>query len=163
MLDIDNIIRLISNIMLELDTLVHHNKITKGNSMTEIEKYTKTSYTVALITILIGIFLITTNEEYHAVGTGFINAGSIVIFITFIRARRYRNGPVKDERTVKIGAYGLSYSWMITLILISLLFWIDLFDIVLLTVKQVLAILMVTMLVTAKGIQWYLFRKGDIE
>jgi drug/metabolite transporter (DMT)-like permease len=131
--------------------------------MGQIEKYTKTSYTFALILILIGIFMVAFQEQYQALGTGFINAGSIIIFVTFVKARRYRNGPVKDERTIKIGAYGLSYSWLITFVLISLLFWIDEFEITQLTVKQVLAILMITMLVTAKGIQWYLFRKGDIE
>lgn len=115
------------------------------------------SYTSAGIMILIGIFLVVTNEKYQTHGIGFINAGSIVIFITFIKARRYGKRPLKDERTIKIGAYGLSYSWLITFILISLLFWIDLFDIVHLTVKQILAILMFTMIVTAKGIQWYLF------
>jgi drug/metabolite transporter (DMT)-like permease len=131
--------------------------------MVEFEKYKKISYTIAVVFIFMGLFLVATNGEYQATGTGFINAGSIIIFVTFIRARRYRNGPVKDERTIKIGAYGLSYSWLITFILISLLFWIDLFEIVQLTIKQVLAILMFTMLVTAKGIQWYLFRKGDVE
>ncbi|WMW23996.1 hypothetical protein RE474_07755 [Methanolobus sediminis] len=102
-------------------------------------------------------------EEYEQIGISLVNIGTIAIFITFIKAKRYRNGPVKDERTIKIGAYGLSYSWLITFILISLLFWVDNFEIVMLTVKEVLAILMVTMIVTAKGIQWYLFRKGDIE
>jgi drug/metabolite transporter (DMT)-like permease len=131
--------------------------------MGQIEKYTKTSYTFALILILIGIFMVAFQEQYQALGTGFINAGSIIIFVTFVKARRYRNGPVKDERTIKIGAYGLSYSWLITFILISLLFWVDEFQIIQLTIRQVLAILMVTMLVTAKGIQWYLFRKGDVE
>lgn len=93
--------------------------------MTEIEKYIKFSYTFALIFILAGIFLITSDKGNQTTGVGFINAGSIVLFITFIRARRYRKGPVKDERTIKIGAYGLSYSWLITLILISLLFWVE--------------------------------------
>lgn len=131
--------------------------------MTEIRNYTKMSYTSAVILILIGIFLVVTYNDYQTQGIGFINAGSIAILITFIKARRYRKGPIKDERTVKMGAYGLSYSWLITFILISLLFWIDLFDIVHLTVKQILAILMFTMIITAKGIQWYLFRKGDVE
>jgi drug/metabolite transporter (DMT)-like permease len=131
--------------------------------MAQIEKYTKISYTFALILILIGIFMVAFQEQYQALGTGFINAGSVIIVITFIKARRYRNGPAKDERTIKIGAYGLSYSWLITFILISLLFWVEEFEMAQLTVKGVLAILMITMIVTAKGIQWYLFRKGDIE
>ncbi|MEZ5334524.1 MAG: hypothetical protein R2741_04420 [Methanolobus sp.] len=131
--------------------------------MDKLEKYTKISYSIALILITAGILLIAMVEEYQQAGISMVNIGSIVLFITFIKARRYRNGPVKDERTIKIGAYGLSYSWLITFILISLLFWVEEFEIAELTIKQVLAILMITMLVSAKGIQWYLFRKGDIE
>ncbi|MDY0387864.1 MAG: hypothetical protein RBT65_12220 [Methanolobus sp.] len=128
--------------------------------MTDDKKYTKMSYTSAVIMILIGVFLVATNEEKQAAGTGFINAGSMIILLTFIKARTYRNGPVKDERTIKIGAYGLSYSWLITFILISLLFLVEATGIIQMTVKHVLALLMFTMIVTAKGIQWYLFRKG---
>lgn len=157
MLDIVLIIRVIHNIMLELDI------ITTVIFMEKLEKYTKTTYALALVLIVAGISLIAMVEEYQQTGIGLVNIGTIVIFITFVKARRYRNGPVKDERTIKIGAYGLSYSWLITFVLISLLFWIDEFEITQLTVKQVLAILMITMPVTAKGIQWYLFRKGDIE
>ena len=157
MLDIVLIIRAIHNIILELDI------ITTVIFMEKLEKYTKTTYALALVLIVAGISLIAMVEEYQQTGISLVNIGTIVIFITFVKARRYRNGPVKDERTIKIGAYGLSYSWLITFVLISLLFWIDEFEITQLTVKQVLAILMITMLVTAKGIQWYLFRKGDIE
>ncbi|SFM47185.1 hypothetical protein [Methanolobus profundi] len=131
--------------------------------MEKLERYIKISYTLSLICIIAGIVLIAIVEDYHQTGISLINIGSIILFVTFIRAKRYRNGPVKDERTIKIGAYGLSYSWLITFILISLLFWVEEFGLAQLTVKNVLAILMVTMLVTAKGIQWYLFRKGDIE
>ena len=157
MLDIVHIIRIISNIMLELDI---RNIV---RSMEKLEKYTKATYALALVLIVAGISLIAMVEEYQQIGISLVNIGTIVIFVTFVKAKRYRNGPVKDERTIKIGAYGLSYSWLITFILISLLFWVDEFGIAMLTVKQVLAILMITMLVTAKGIQWYLFRKGDIE
>ncbi|WP_094227063.1 hypothetical protein [Methanolobus psychrotolerans] len=131
--------------------------------MNKLQKYTKISYTLAFALIMIGIALVAMFEDYQQSGISLINIGAIILFVTFIRARRYRNGPVKDERTIKIGAYGLSYSWLITFILISLLFWVEEFGVVQITVKQILAILMFTMIVTAKGIQWYLFRKGDVE
>ncbi|WP_342306271.1 hypothetical protein [Methanolobus sp. ZRKC5] len=131
--------------------------------MEKLEKYTKISYTLAFVLIMAGIILVAMFADYQQSGISLINIGAIILFVTFIRAKRYRNGPVKDERTIRIGAYGLSYSWLITFILIALLFWVEEFGIAQMTVKQILAILMFTMIVTAKGIQWYLFRKGDIE
>lgn len=131
--------------------------------MEKLEKYIKLSYTLAFVLIMAGIILVAIFADYQQSGISLINIGAIILFVTFIRAKRYRNGPVKDERTIKIGAYGLSYSWLITFILIALLFWVEEFGIAQMTVKQILAILMFTMIVTAKGIQWYLFRKGDIE
>jgi drug/metabolite transporter (DMT)-like permease len=131
--------------------------------MEKLEKYIKISYTLAFVLIMAGIVLVAIFEDYQQSGISLINIGAIILFVTFIRAKRYRNGPVKDERTIKIGAYGLSYSWLITFILIALLFWVEEFGIAQMTVKQILAVLMFTMVVTAKGIQWYLFRKGDIE
>ncbi|WP_342304147.1 hypothetical protein [Methanolobus sp. ZRKC5] len=128
-----------------------------------MEKYIKLSYTLAFVLIMAGIILVAMFADYQQGGISLINIGAIILFVTFIGAKRYRNGPVKDERTIKIGAYGLSYSWLITFILITLLFWVEEFGIAQMTVKQILAILMFTMIVTAKGIQWYLFRKGYIE
>ncbi|WP_292468715.1 hypothetical protein [Methanolobus sp.] len=128
--------------------------------MEKLEKYIKISYTLAFVLIMAGIVLVAIFEDYQQSGISLINIGAIILFVTFIRAKRYRNGPVKDERTIKIGAYGLSYSWLITFILIALLFWVEEFGIAQMTVKQILAVLMFTMVVTAKGIQWYLFRKG---
>ncbi|WMW21920.1 hypothetical protein RE476_11170 [Methanolobus mangrovi] len=131
--------------------------------MGKLEKYIKISYTLALAFIMAGIVLVAMFNDYQQIGISLINIGAIILFVTFIRAKRYRSGPVKDERTIKIGAYGLSYSWLITFILISLLFWVEEFELAQISVKQVLAILMITMIITAKGIQWYLFRKGDVE
>jgi hypothetical protein len=131
--------------------------------MTNIEKYTKIFYSFALIFIIAGFILAIFYEAYSQIAISLINIGTIMIFVTFIKARRYRKGPVKDERTIKIGAYGLSYSWFVSLILLTIIFWIDYFELVQLTVTQVLATMLFVMVITAKGFQWYLFRKGDVE
>lgn len=131
--------------------------------MDKLEKYIKMSYTLGAIIILAGVTLVTVIQNYQQAGISLINIGAIIIFVTLWRARRYRDGPVKDERTVKIGAYGLSYSWFITLMVIALLFWVDELELIRMNVKHVLGILMFTMIITAKGIQWYLFRQGDVE
>jgi hypothetical protein len=131
--------------------------------MKKPEKYRHIGYTLAFVLMMTGIAIIGFYEEYLTAGISLLNAGSILFFVTYLRLKRAQKGPMKDERTGKIGAYGLSYSWLITFILVSLLFWVEATEIARLTVKGVLIILMFTMIVTAKGIQWYLFRKGDIE
>lgn len=131
--------------------------------MDKMEKYTKTMYSIAVILIMAGVFVVAFVDGYQEMAISLINIGGVMIFITFIRAKRFKNGPMKDERTVKIGSYGLSYSWFVTLIVVAMLFWIDYFELVQLTVDQVLGLLILVMAVTAKGFQWYLFRKGDVE
>jgi heme/copper-type cytochrome/quinol oxidase subunit 2 len=131
--------------------------------MDKLEKYTKTMYSIAAILIMAGVGMVAFLENYQEMAISLINMGAVIIFVTFIRAKRFKNGPMKDERTVKIGSYGLSYSWFVTLIVVAVLFWVNYFGIVQLTVDQVLGLLILVMAVTAKGFQWYLFRKGDVE
>lgn len=68
-----------------------------------------------------------------------------------------------DERTKKIGAYGLSYSWLLTLILLFLLFWIDRLALIALTAGDVLLAAILVMTISAKLFQWHLSRKGDVD
>ncbi|MBN2109955.1 MAG: hypothetical protein JW705_02555, partial [Methanosarcinaceae archaeon] len=140
----------------------HYVRIMYGEIMEKLEKHIRLSYSLAFMLIMAGVILIVMSEEYQQAGIILANIGAIILFVIFIKAKRYRSGPVKDERSIKIGAYGLSYSWFVTFVLISLLFWVEESGSVKMTVEQVLAILMFTMVLTAKGIQWYLFRKGDV-
>ena len=131
--------------------------------MDNLERYTKISYSIALLLIMSGVAIMALFENNQELSIGLINAGTVIIFVTFIRTRRSRSGPVKDERTVRIGSYGLSYSWFTTLIIVTLLFWVDYFEMMQFSVNQVLGLLLFVMVLTAKGFQWYLFRKGDVE
>lgn len=131
--------------------------------MNKMEKYTKTMYSIAAILIMAGVAMLAFIGDHQEMAIGLINAGAVVIFVTFIRARRFKDGPLKDERTVRIGSYGLSYSWFVTIVLLAVLFWLNYFELVQLTVDQVLGLLILVMAITAKGFQWYLFRKGDVE
>ncbi|WP_406660131.1 hypothetical protein V7O66_09770 [Methanolobus sp. ZRKC3] len=131
--------------------------------MEKLERYLKISYSIATALILTGVALLVLSENYHQGGISLINIGAVIIFVTFLRAKRYRSGPLKDERTVRIGSYGLSYSWFVSFLVLNILFWIDNMALIKLTVAQVLAIMFFVMIVTAKGFQWYLFRKGDVE
>ncbi|SRR6056297_1380190 len=131
--------------------------------MEKQEVYIKISYSLATALILIGVALLTLFENYQQGGISLINVGAIILFVTFFRVKRYRSGPLKDERTVRIGAYGLSYSWFVSFLVLNLLFWIDNMALLKPTVPQVLGIMFFVMIVTAKGFQWHLLRKGDVE
>ncbi|MBC7085407.1 MAG: hypothetical protein H5T43_03450 [Methanomethylovorans sp.] len=100
------------------------------------------------------------NEELSNI---LINIGVALIAVLLIRMRRTGNLPEKDERTKKLGAYGLSYSWLITFLALNAIFWIDRLEFAQLTVSGVMFILGILMLVTAKGFQWYFLSKGDVD
>lgn len=114
--------------------------------------------TAILIGVLAGL-LNMGNEEVSIL----INIGVAIIVVLLVRLKRTGNLPEKDERTTKLGAYGLSYSWFVTFLALNMLFWVDRLQLVKLTVSGVLFILFVLMLVTAKGFQWYFLSKGDVD
>ncbi len=93
----------------------------------------------------------------------FVTFGFILVFLAGARLYRDDDGPLQDERTRKIGAYGLSWSWFLTFILLFGLFWLEYFDIFDPDAGTLSVILILVMGVSAKGFQWYLFRKGDVE
>lgn len=132
--------------------------------MEKAEKYTKLAYSMALLLIMSGVVMLLFFESNQELLLALINAGSIIIFVTFVRnRRRIKGSALKDERTSKIGSYGLSYSWITTLIIVTLLFWIDSFKLIQFNASQILGLLLFVMILTAKGFQWYLFRRGDVE
>jgi hypothetical protein len=59
----------------------------------------------------------------------FVTFGFILVFLAGARLYRDGNGPLQDERTRKIGAYGLAGSWFLTFLLLFIFFWLDHFDI----------------------------------
>ena len=91
-----------------------------------------------------------------------ISAGSVLMVISAFRLtgrERYQ----QDERTKKIGAYGLSWSWFLTFIVLFVIFWISVLGLVSFDVSTLVVFLILLMGVSAKGFQWWFFRKGDVE
>jgi len=80
-----------------------------------------------------------------------------------LRHRQYRDGPESDERSKKIGAYGLSYAWLTGIIFISVLYWLDIMGILLLGTQVVLALSLMVLVISAVIYQIYLFQRGDVE
>jgi len=96
-------------------------------------------------------------------GTILITGGCAFLAVGILRHRQYRDGPESDERSKKIGAYGLSYAWLTGIIFISVLYWLDIMGILLLGTQVVLALSLMVLVISAVICQIYLFQRGDVE
>ncbi len=123
----------------------------------------KYSLYAAIAAVVIGILASILQVGDEEISNILINIGGAIIAVLLVRIRRTGNLPEKDERTKKLGAYVLSYSWFITFFMLNLLYWIDRLHFAHLTVSNVIIILFILMLVTAKGFQWYFLSKGDVD
>lgn len=88
----------------------------------------------------------------------------LTFFITgIIRHRRYGESPESDERSKRIGAYGLSYSWFTGLLFITALYWLDYSGVVQVETQLALALSVIVLALSAVIYQTYLFRRGYID
>jgi len=122
-------------------------------------------YTLVLgITIMVaGMLSIAFQEVDKSVSISLISIGLIILLVTVFRLFRKGELPDRDERTKKLAAYGITYSWLLTLVLITVLYWMEYFKLVELTVGGVLGILLFFMIVSSNVFRWYFMQKGDVE
>ncbi len=92
-----------------------------------------------------------------------ITVGIVLIVSVLIRLIKYRDLPEKDERTVKISNTALSYSWLATLIFISMLFWVDYLELVEMAVAEVIGATYFVMIAVALVFVRYFNWRGDVE
>jgi len=123
-----------------------------------------------LYRIIIGALMITSGivSILLTVGEAIINtlllAAGFAFLITGIsRHRKYGDEPESDERSKKIGAYGITYAWLTGLFFMFGLFWLDYLDVLRLSTQNALALSVVVLALSAVIYQIYLFRKGDVE
>ena len=89
-------------------------------------------------------------------------AGIVFIVLGVVKHKVYGEGPEADERTKKISAFAISYSWVVTLVLVCVLLLLDHFNILRMPAMAALGLTMLVMIAVAVVFQWYLKRKGDI-
>jgi hypothetical protein len=123
-----------------------------------------------LYRIIIGILMVVSGLVSMIMTSGEAITGTILLVagITFlltgiIRHKKYGDEPESDERSKKIGAYGLSWAWLTGLFFMFGLFWLDYLNIVKLGTQIALALSIVVLALSAGLYQVYLFRKGDVE
>ena len=117
---------------------------------------------IGALMLISGVVFITMSPGESVIGS-FLFFGGLAFFITgMIRQLRYGDGPESDERSRKIGAYGLSYAWLTGILFMFMLFWADYLGVLKLNAQVALALSIIVLTLSALIYQIYLFRKGDV-
>lgn len=116
-----------------------------------------------IVIMLLGILSVAFNKFNMSASIFLINLGLIIVILTIVRSLRQGELPDRDERTKKLAAYGITYSWLLTLVLIAVLYWVEYFKLVGLNASNVLGILLIFMSISAYVFKWYFMQKGDVE
>jgi predicted CDP-diglyceride synthetase/phosphatidate cytidylyltransferase len=116
-----------------------------------------------IILIFLGIFFQVTNLAKAIIPLIFINTGTILIVISVLTHNKFGAGITQDERTRTLSTRAIAYSWLLTFVLVNILFWFDYLKFVDFKVEQVLAITLFTMTLSAGILQSYFKHKGVIN
>lgn len=118
---------------------------------------------IGALMLISGIIFIVMTTGEAIIGTMLLAAGFAFLITGISRHRKYGDDPESDERSKKIGAYGITYAWLTGLFFMTGLFWLDYLNILLLSTQNALALSVVVLALSAVIYQTYLFRKGDVE
>jgi hypothetical protein len=117
---------------------------------------------IGALMIISGIVSILLTAGDAIIGTMLLCAGFAFLGTGIIRHRRDGEGPESDERSKKIGAYGLSWAWLTGLLFMFGLFWLDYLGILRLSTQNSIAVSILVLSLSAVLYQALLFRKGDV-
>ena len=118
---------------------------------------------IGILMVTYGLAVIVMSGGDAVVGIVLLTAGFVFLITGIRRHQRYGDDPESDERSKKIGAYGLSYAWLTGLFFMTGLFWLDYAGWLRLGTQNALAISVIVLALSAVLFQAYLFRKGDVE
>ena len=115
--------------------------------------------------ILLGGILLTVLDiaSEKIAQAGVITMGMVMIVIGVINTIKKREGPAKDELTRKIADRAAAYSWVITLIALMMVFWLNHFEVVTFSVNAIIGITYVVMVVTMVFYQKKFWKEGDVK
>ena len=118
---------------------------------------------IGALMILSGLVSMILTDGEAGVGAMLLAAGIVFLCTGISQHRKYGDDPESDERSKKIGAYGLSYAWLTGLIFMFGLFWLDYLGVAKLSVQTALMASIFVLALSAVIYQIWLFRKGDVE
>jgi hypothetical protein len=118
---------------------------------------------VALLFIGLAEMLLAPAGVAENIAIPLVSIGFILVLIAGARYFRGEKTYQQDERIKRIGAYGLSWSWFLTFIVLFVVFLMNYLGLAFFDVGTLAVFLILLMGVSAKGFQWWFFRKGDVE
>ncbi len=118
---------------------------------------------IGILMVAYGLAVLLMSGGDAVIGTVLLCAGLAFLITGAIRHRKYGDDPESDERSKKIGAYGITYAWLTGLFFMTALFWLDYTGLLMLTTQNALAISVVVLVLSAVAYQAWLFRKGDVD
>jgi len=117
---------------------------------------------IGALMLISGIVSILLSAGEAGIGS-MLTAAGIVFLVTGIKNHRnYGDEPESDERSKKIGAYGLSYAWLTGLLFMFCLFWLDYLNLLRLNAQNALVFSILVLALSAVCYQAWLFRRGDV-
>ncbi|MEF2175603.1 MAG: hypothetical protein V3575_03960 [Candidatus Absconditabacteria bacterium] len=117
-----------------------------------------------IIGIVLAIFAVIPlyNGNYSA-GSFILTMGLVLIISNLIYIKRGDANYKKDERTKKIAAYAAFYSWLITILGVSVIYLMTKLQFVTLALEEFLSFLILFMVVSLYIFYYYFSSKGDIQ
>ncbi|HWQ63285.1 MAG TPA: hypothetical protein VN429_02630 [Methanospirillum sp.] len=94
--------------------------------------------------------------------TGLIAAGMIIIMLGVRMKERTGDIGIQDERSMRIGTYGISYSWYLTFLTIVCIGWLSGLKVISIDGASICLLLIILMPVSGMIFQWYFNMKGDV-
>lgn len=118
---------------------------------------------LGIVIMAAGMILTAFFETDALVPLTLIYTGLIIFVLMAFRLFRRGDLPDRDERTKKLSAYGITYSWLLTLVLLTILYWLEYFKLVEFTVNGIFGLLIFFMIISANVFRWYFMQKGDVD
>lgn len=117
---------------------------------------------IGVLLIASGLVAIVLTAGDAGIGSMLLASGLVFLITGISHHRKYGDDPESDERSKRIGAYGLSYAWLTGLFFMFGLFWLNYLDMVRLGTQNALALSILVLALSAVVYQSYLFRQGDV-
>ena len=121
----------------------------------------KKLFNMGLFLTFLGLGLQILLSEINIVVGSIISTMGIIFLIRGHLMQKNPEKIKKDERSRKISAWAASYSWMLTILALMILFWIDKLFLKL-SVEIVIGTIYIVMVTKLLFYKWYFNKKGDI-
>ena len=112
---------------------------------------------IVLIVILLALLLFKDRSpETLSIAAGII---IVVLLITFLRIKnpeKYKS----DERLEKLSSKATAWSWLLTLVLVTVLYWLQTLEYVALTGTGIISLVFFVMVISQVWFRIYFFKKG---